>query len=300
MARSLVIVESPAKARTINRYLGKDFIVKSSIGHIRDLPFGGKASDPKARAKEAAKTRKLSAKAKESYRKQRARDQLVRRMGVDPEHDWKATYEILPGKEKVVDELRRLAEKSDQIYLATDLDREGEAIAWHLKETIGGDPDRYRRVVFNEITRKAIQEVGDRWPQHDRGDTASADFKGRHDMGGAGAFELLLRLVVACTGNDPYLGIDTERSEDSIDIVLIRSENTDHPPGFSDAAALQVFFTCRIPGNTEHIPGALGKKKIGIFIHDNERNSRFLKLVGDLHAHFSITADDKVIVQFRY
>jgi DNA topoisomerase-1 len=159
MPRSLVIVESPAKARTINRYLGKDYIVKSSIGHIRDLPTGGKASDPKARAKEAAKTRKLSAKAKETYRKQRARTQLVRRMGVDPEHDWKATYEILPGKEKVVDELRKLAEKSDQIYLATDLDREGEAIAWHLKETIGGDPDRYRRVVFNEITRKAIQEA---------------------------------------------------------------------------------------------------------------------------------------------
>jgi DNA topoisomerase I len=159
MARSLVIVESPAKARTINRYLGKDFIVKSSIGHIRDLPTGGKTSDPKARAKEAAKTRKLSAKAKETYRKQRARTQLVRRMGVDPEHNWKATYEILPGKEKVVDELRKLAEKSDQIYLATDLDREGEAIAWHLKETIGGDPDRYRRVVFNEITRKAIQEA---------------------------------------------------------------------------------------------------------------------------------------------
>ena len=159
MARSLVIVESPAKARTINRYLGKDYIVKSSIGHIRDLPTGGKASDPKARAKEAAKTRKLAPKAKETYRKKRARDQLVRRMGVDPEHDWKATYEILPGKEKVVDELRRLAEKSDQIYLATDLDREGEAIAWHLKETIGGDPSRYRRVVFNEITRKAIQEA---------------------------------------------------------------------------------------------------------------------------------------------
>ena len=159
MARSLVIVESPAKARTINRYLGKDYIVKSSIGHIRDLPMGGKASDPKARAKEAAKTRKLSVKAKETYRKQRARDQLVRRMGVDPEHNWQATYEILPGKEKVVDELRRLAEKADQIYLATDLDREGEAIAWHLKETIGGDPARYRRVVFNEITRKAIQDA---------------------------------------------------------------------------------------------------------------------------------------------
>ena len=80
-------------------------------------------------------------------------------MGVDPEHDWAATYEVLPGKEKVVDELRKLAEKSDQIFLATDLDREGEAIAWHLKETIGGDPERYRRVVFNEITRKAIQEA---------------------------------------------------------------------------------------------------------------------------------------------
>ena len=159
MARSLVIVESPAKARTINRYLGKDYIVKSSIGHIRDLPTGGKTSDPKARAKEAAKTRKLSPKAKATYRKKRARTQLVRRMGVDPEHGWKATYEILPGKEKVVDELRKLAEKSDQIYLATDLDREGEAIAWHLKETIGGDPHRYRRVVFNEITRKAIQEA---------------------------------------------------------------------------------------------------------------------------------------------
>ena len=159
MARSLVIVESPAKARTINRYLGKDYIVKSSIGHIRDLPTGGKASDPKARAKEAAKTRTLSPKAKETYRKKRARAQLVRRMGVDPEHDWAATYEVLPGKQKVVDELRKLAEKSDQIFLATDLDREGEAIAWHLKETIGGDPERYRRVVFNEITRKAIQEA---------------------------------------------------------------------------------------------------------------------------------------------
>ncbi len=159
MARSLVIVESPAKARTINRYLGRDYIVKSSIGHIRDLPTGGKASDPKARAKEAAKTRKLTPKAKETYRKKRSRDQLVRRMGVDPDRGWKATYEILPGKEKVVDELRKLAEKSDQIYLATDLDREGEAIAWHLKETIGGDPQRYRRVVFNEITRKAIQDA---------------------------------------------------------------------------------------------------------------------------------------------
>src|SRR5262245_35873965 len=73
MARSLVIVESPAKARTINRYLGKDYIVKSSVGHIRELPTGGKASDPKARAKEAGKKRKTSATAKGAYRKKRAR-----------------------------------------------------------------------------------------------------------------------------------------------------------------------------------------------------------------------------------
>jgi len=159
MARSLVIVESPAKARTINRYLGKDFIVKSSVGHIRDLPVGGKPADPKARAKEAAKTRKLSPKKKAEYKAKRARAQLVRRMGVDPDAQWKATYEILPGKEKVVAELSRLAENADAVYLATDFDREGEAIAWHLKETIGGDPKRFRRVVFNEITRKAIAEA---------------------------------------------------------------------------------------------------------------------------------------------
>ena len=157
MARSLVIVESPAKARTINRYLGKEFIVKSSVGHIRDLPTGGKGVVPKARAKEAAKTKALSPAKREAYKKKRARDQLVRRMGVNPDKNWAAEYEILPGKEKVVDELTRLAANADMVYLATDRDREGEAIAWHLRETIGGDPSRFRRVVFNEITRKAIQ-----------------------------------------------------------------------------------------------------------------------------------------------
>lgn len=159
MPRSLVIVESPAKAKTINRYLGKDYIVKSSVGHIRDLPTGGQASDPKARAKEAAKTRKLSPAKKEEYKKKRAREQLVRRMGINPDKNWEANYQVLPGKEKVVDELSKLAANADTIYLATDLDREGEAIAWHLMETIGGDRERYRRVVFNEITRKAIQEA---------------------------------------------------------------------------------------------------------------------------------------------
>lgn len=159
MARSLVIVESPAKAKTINRYLGRDFIVKSSVGHIRDLPVGGRSADPKARAKEAARTRKLSPEEKAEHQKRRARERLVKRMGVDPHSGWSADYEVLPGKEKVVDELTRLAANADAIYLATDLDREGEAIAWHLRETIGGDPARYRRVVFNEITRKAIQEA---------------------------------------------------------------------------------------------------------------------------------------------
>jgi DNA topoisomerase-1 len=80
-------------------------------------------------------------------------------MGVDPEHGWAAHYEVLPGKEHVVAELKKLASQVDEIYLATDLDREGEAIAWHLREVIGGDDSRYRRVVFNEITKNAIQEA---------------------------------------------------------------------------------------------------------------------------------------------
>ena len=162
MGKSLVIVESPAKAKTINKYLGNDFIVKSSIGHIRDLPTGGSSSEPvdaKARAAEAAKTRKLSPDAKAEHKRHKAREQLVKRMGVDPEHGWKPQYQILPGKEKVVAELKRLAKDADTIYLATDLDREGEAIAWHLREAIGGDESRYRRVVFNEITKSAIQEA---------------------------------------------------------------------------------------------------------------------------------------------
>ncbi|WP_048307244.1 type I DNA topoisomerase [Halomonas sp. PR-M31] len=162
MGKSLVIVESPAKAKTINKYLGNDFVVKSSVGHIRDLPTSGsgkQASDPKERARQAAATRKMSPQKKAAYQKQKAWTQLVRRMGIDPEHGWEANYEILPGKEKVVAELARLAEKADAIYLATDRDREGEAIAWHLKEVIGGDEARYKRVVFNEITKNAIKEA---------------------------------------------------------------------------------------------------------------------------------------------
>ena len=161
MARSLVIVESPAKAKTINRYLGEDYIVKSSVGHIRDLPVSGVSPDPKARAAEAAKTRKLSPEKRAIYKKERARRQLVKRMGIDPDDAWQADYQVLPGKEMIVDELVRIASKVDAIYLATDLDREGEAIAWHLREAIGGNSDRFHRVVFNEITRKAIEEAFD-------------------------------------------------------------------------------------------------------------------------------------------
>lgn len=161
MGKSLVIVESPAKAKTINKYLGADFIVKSSIGHIRDLPTSGGAKpvDAKERAKQAAATRKLSPEEKAIYQAKKSKSQLINRMGIDPENGWEAHYEILPGKEKVVDELKKLAEKADTIYLATDLDREGEAIAWHLREAIGGDHERYRRVVFNEITKTAIQNA---------------------------------------------------------------------------------------------------------------------------------------------
>jgi len=159
MGKSLVIVESPAKAKTINRYLGDDFIVKSSVGHIRDLPTGANRtpSDPKERAKQAALTRKMSPEQKVIHREKKAKSQLINSMGIDPENNWKAEYATLPGKEKVVSELKKLAKNADTVYLATDMDREGEAIAWHLTQVIGGDDSRYKRVVFNEITKKAIR-----------------------------------------------------------------------------------------------------------------------------------------------
>jgi len=146
MAKSLVIVESPAKAKTINKYLGSDFIVKSSVGHIRDLPSSS--------SKEKTKTTESTlSKAEKEYQA------LVDRMGIDPQNGWKARYEILTGKEKVVKELKMLAEKADTVYLATDLDREGEAIAWHLQSIIGGEAGKFKRVVFNEITKNAIKNA---------------------------------------------------------------------------------------------------------------------------------------------
>ena len=161
MGKSLVIVESPAKAKTINKYLGNSFIVKSCIGHIRDLPVSSKGQglSVQERVEAAARTRKLSAQEKVHYQKRKAHERLINRMGIDPDNQWKAHYEILPGKEKIVTELRKLAQQVHTVYLATDLDREGEAIAWHLQEAIGMDVAHYQRVTFNEITKQAIQKA---------------------------------------------------------------------------------------------------------------------------------------------
>ena len=116
--QNLVIVESPAKAKTIEKFLGKDYIVKSSFGHIRDLAKKG--------------------------------------LGIDIEQDFTPCYEISAEKKKVVDELSKLAKKVDAVWLASDEDREGEAIAWHLTEVLGLPVERTRRIVFHEITKNAI------------------------------------------------------------------------------------------------------------------------------------------------
>src|SRR6476659_10616862 len=121
MAKNLLIVESPAKAKTIEKILGTDFQVKSCFGHIRDLQKAG--------------------------------------MGIDMDKNYEPTYIISPEKEKVVKELKSLAKKSDEVWLATDEDREGEAISWHLCEVLGLDPAITKRIVFHEITKPAIQKA---------------------------------------------------------------------------------------------------------------------------------------------
>jgi DNA topoisomerase-1 len=118
MAKNLVIVESPAKAKTIEKYLGKDYTVRSSVGHIRDLVKKG--------------------------------------LGVDTENDFEPNYEISPDKKTIVKELKALAKKAEIVWLATDEDREGEAISWHLLEALDLDESKTRRVVYNEITEDAI------------------------------------------------------------------------------------------------------------------------------------------------
>jgi DNA topoisomerase-1 len=130
---SLVIVESPAKARTIAGYLGRDFVVESSIGHIRDLP--NRASD-------------VPAEQRQRYGK----------LGVDVEHDFEPYYIVDADKKRVVSDLRKKLAESDELLLATDEDREGEAIAWHLREVLKPKVP-VKRMVFHEITRDAIQRA---------------------------------------------------------------------------------------------------------------------------------------------
>lgn len=121
MGKSLVIVESPAKAKTIGKYLGEGVTVKASVGHVRDLP--------------------------------------EKRLGVDIEHEFRPEYELIKGKGKVVSEIKKAAKEADAIYLAPDPDREGEAIAWHIAEELDVKKKPVYRVLFNEITAKAIKEA---------------------------------------------------------------------------------------------------------------------------------------------
>lgn len=121
MTKNLLIVESPAKAKTIEKILGKDFTVKSSMGHIRDLPRNNNA--------------------------------------VDVKHGFEPKYEITADKKKVVKELKSWVKKVDEVWLATDEDREGEAISWHLAKVLGLDEEKTKRIVFREITRPAIQKA---------------------------------------------------------------------------------------------------------------------------------------------
>jgi len=121
MPKNLLIVESPAKAKTIEKILGKDFEVKSCYGHIRDLEKAG--------------------------------------MGIDIEKNYKPTYIVPEDKQKVVNDLKKLSKKSGEVWLATDEDREGEAISWHLCEVLGLDPKKTKRIVFHEITKPAIQSA---------------------------------------------------------------------------------------------------------------------------------------------
>src|SRR5687768_13893451 len=121
MAKNLLIVESPAKAKTIEKILGEDFEVKSCYGHIRDLEKGD--------------------------------------MGIDIKNKYKPRYKVPEDKEKVVKELKGLAKQAEEVWLATDEDREGEAISWHLCEVLGLDPAKAKRIVFHEITKPAIEEA---------------------------------------------------------------------------------------------------------------------------------------------
>src|SRR3954451_12251195 len=119
MAKALVVVESPAKAKTINKYLGRNYKVLASMGHVRDLPKS--------------------------------------KLGVDIKDDFEPSYEVIASRKKVLKDLKDAAKESDDIYIATDPDREGEAIGWHLAEELGaGNRKKIRRLMFNEITKKGV------------------------------------------------------------------------------------------------------------------------------------------------
>jgi DNA topoisomerase-1 len=118
---TLVVVESPAKAATIKKYLGAGYVVKASVGHVKDLP---KAT-----------------------------------MGIDVEHDFQPEYVVIEGKKKVIADIKAAAKKAGQVLLAPDPDREGEAIAWHIAEEIRSANPNIQRVLFNEITKKAVNEA---------------------------------------------------------------------------------------------------------------------------------------------
>ena len=139
----LVIVESPGKTRKINEILGRGFVVRASFGHVRDLPqppakrSGGSAGNARSRPRQQVS------------------------LGLDVDAGWKPTWEVINTKAKVVRELRGLG-RNGTVYLATDLDREGEAIAWHLRELLGGSEVRFRRVTFSEITPAAVQSAFER------------------------------------------------------------------------------------------------------------------------------------------
>ncbi|MBI4842856.1 MAG: type I DNA topoisomerase [Nitrospirae bacterium] len=119
--KSLLIVESPAKVKTLSKFLGKDFVIKPSVGHVKDLP--------------------------------------KKELGVDTENNFLPSYVVIEGKQKVLRELKKSAKSADKVFLAPDPDREGEAIAWHIAEEINGDSGKVMRVVFNEITERAVTEA---------------------------------------------------------------------------------------------------------------------------------------------
>ena len=121
MGKNLIIVESPAKVKTIKKFLGNKYAVQASVGHIRDLP--------------------------------------TKEIGVDESRDFAPRYETIKGKEKIVSALREAAAKADTVYLAPDPDREGEAIAWHIAEVIRNQAKDIKRIQFNEITSRAVKEA---------------------------------------------------------------------------------------------------------------------------------------------